>query len=120
MSKVDTMRNTIKNEEMKKIEKTKKELEDKEQKHSSSREMYRTKSEGIYLNPKEKQIHLQVKTKRNLHNNLEQWEFKRLEEARLTQNKLRNFSEKSDEYRNKLHKCFEFKVKHIKNVQLKK
>ena len=86
--------------------------------------MYRTRSEGFYLNPKEKRIDLQLKAKQNLNNNLEQWELKRLEEARRTRNKLRNFSEKSDEYRNRLHKCFELKVKqindnHIKNVQLR-
>ena len=86
--------------------------------------MHRTKSEGFYLNPKEKRINLQVKAKHNLHNNLEQWELKRLEEARRTQNKLKNFSEKSNEYHNRLHKCFELKVKqindnHIKNFQLR-
>ena len=81
--------------------------------------MYRTRSEGFYLNPKEKRINLQLKAKQNLNNNLEHWELKRLEEARRTQNKLRNFSEKSDEYGNRLHKCFELKVKQIKNVQIR-
>ena len=61
LSKVETMRNTIKNEEMTKIAKTKKELEDKKQRHAILRQMYRTKSEGFYLNPKEKQIDLQMK-----------------------------------------------------------
>ena len=123
-TQVNSMRETVRYTEEMRMKKMKKELNDKQQRYEEQREQIRSQNEEANLKNKKLRENREENIRKNFNKAKEKQEEKRLEEAKRTQNRLKEYTENSEDKRKERQKQYEAKLRqsqefHEKNLKIR-
>ena len=123
-TQVNSMRETVRYTEEMRMKKMKKELNDKQQRYEEQREQIRSQNEEPNLKNKKLRENREENIRKNFNKAKEKQEEKRLEEAKRTQNKLKEYTENSEDKRLERQKQYVAKLRqsqefHEKNLKIR-
>ena len=123
-TQVNSMRETVRYTEEMRMKKMKKELNDKQQRYEEQREQIRSQNEEANLKNKRLRENREENIRKNFNKAKEKQEEKRLEEAKRTQNKLKEYTENSEDKRLERQKQYVAKLRqsqefHEKNLKIR-
>ena len=123
-TQVNSMRETVRYTEEMRMKKMKKELNDKQQRYEEQREQIRSQNEEANLKNKKLRENREENIRKNFNKAKEKQEEKRLEEAKRTQNKLKEYTENSEDKRSERQKQYVAKLRqsqefHEKNLKIR-
>ena len=123
-TQVNSMRETVRYTEEMRMKKMKKELDDKQQRYEEQREQIRSQNEEANLKNKKLRENREENIRKNFNIAKEKQEEKRLEEAKRTQNKLKEYTENSEDKRLERQKQYVAKLRqsqefHEKNLKIR-